>query len=130
MKHKLAPTDYVVLEGIKAGKPYTQIADELGVVRPKIFNRITKLVRYGVVIRTGKRGSYVYTVAEIEPEDIPDMPDTLLEQLVSYKLTAEQEEILEANSHLSRRELAQKLGISKLQLNHALDKAQPRRGQK
>jgi len=57
-----------------------------------------------------------------EPTFIIEVPDTLVETMITFKLTDEQREIILNNKNLSRTELAKKLGIKKSHLLYVLQK--------
>ncbi|WP_236290235.1 hypothetical protein [Paenibacillus allorhizoplanae] len=95
--------------------------------------RMSWLMKNGIVIRTGSKRRFVYTVNKIIYEIIPirnaaketlpdEGPDVLLEEMFSIKLSEEQMQIINDNREtMGRTAIAAKVGISKLQLNHVMN---------
>lgn len=91
---------------------------------------MSDLNRLGLLIKDGKPKGFEYRVKDIpvkirgetDVEETIKVPDSLLESLMTFTFTTKQLEIVRANKHLTRRELAKLLGIPKLELNIAMER--------
>ncbi|MGO4181818.1 hypothetical protein AB4Z17_11600 [Paenibacillus sp. TAF43_2] len=114
-------------DGIK----YGDIMEKSGVTLNNGTGTIQALLNKQLVVREGKPRKYLYRSTGILYEARPDSDeennerikraDPFLTKSALYRFTDDQLIFLKNNSNLSRSKLAQKLGISKLELNFALD---------
>jgi DNA-binding Lrp family transcriptional regulator len=102
-----------------------------GFKEPNLGPILSELIRKGIVSREGRVKSYRYILTGSAYTDVReakepgDELDPLLESIAKASLTPEQIKLYKENRKLPRRQLAKLLGISKLELNQALDKMRP-----
>lgn len=108
-----------------------QICRTLGKTSNSLGMAMTDLVRLGAITRSGVERHYRYSwsglpyTIGVKPRDtvIADTPaDPLIMELTQVNLPADKLDALMKNLHLPRHKLARRLGISKLELNQAMDK--------
>lgn len=112
----------------------TEIRTATGISVTSIPSVMMKLLERSLVERMGvdKHYKYKYTGLPYEintKKFVPPPPkkaevslDGMLQDLVSIELTDDQLIYLRGHTHLPRRELSRKLGISKLELNQYMDR--------
>ncbi|WP_138751755.1 hypothetical protein [Paenibacillus sinopodophylli] len=110
---------------------YQQVADLTGWALQGVSVRCRALVIKGAIERKGNQRRFTHSAIEDikymvtydgNPPKTPELPDTLMEHLKDFKVTDQQRRTIKENPNLSRRELAAKLGISKLEVNMLLDR--------
>ncbi|MGO4496404.1 hypothetical protein AB4114_10960 [Paenibacillus sp. 2RAB27] len=132
-KMKLLPYEVPIYEGIKAGKKISQIAGEQNEENGSTFARVKRMIDLGFMTREGQPKKYKYHVVDkpyvvveirkTEDINIPTFEDKYLNDLVNVSLSEENLRFLRENKDLlSRSQLAEKLGISKLELNQVMNK--------
>ena len=94
-----------------------------------ISARLTPLWKKGAIERSGTNKNYVYWYSG-KPYKVGIAPrvwavkevklDKGLQAIQDFRLSEEQLLFIKSNKHLSRTELAKRLGISKLELNQAM----------
>lgn len=107
---------------------YVQIAELTGWPPKGVSERCRALIKKDAIERKGNQRRFTHRAVDIEyavtfdgrPPKAVDQPDTMLEHLKTYKVTDQQRSVIKSNPKLSRRELASKLGITKLEVNLAL----------
>lgn len=116
-----------------AGHPDCRFRDiRLGVPHIQATNlgtRLSELSRLKVVQRVGSRNNYRYILSGLPYTDeqapaakTEAIPDPFLSHIASVTLTPEQVQLFKANKSLPRSKLAKLLGMSKVELNAALEK--------
>lgn len=90
--------------------------DRLGLIRKEGNNRNRTHYAIDLPTRCKEKGD-----TPVKPPEKPEK-DELLESLAAFTFTPKQLEIVKANEHLQRRELAKLLGIPKLELNVAMER--------
>ncbi|OBZ15143.1 hypothetical protein [Bacillus sp. FJAT-26390] len=114
-------------DGIK----YGDMMEKSGILLSNGTGTIQSLLNKKLIIRKGKQRRFFYHWTGIPygalPEgdqvyiELPASPDPFLKRSASIQLTSEQRFYLDNHKHLPRTQLARKLGISKLELNFAMD---------
>ncbi|OMF35213.1 hypothetical protein BK133_10905 [Paenibacillus sp. FSL H8-0548] len=111
-------------EGVK----YGEILSRLEIKNGYLIGSLQWLVEKGLVNKEGVTRQYRYSRTEIEfvvvsdreHKDAAQDPDEIANHLKSMRPTAEQRQFLNKHKHLPRRELASRLGLTKLEINHVL----------
>lgn len=111
-------------EGVK----YGEILSRLKVKNGYLIGSLQWLVDKGLVNKEGVTRQYRYSrtevefvvVTERELKDAAEEPDALVNSLKTFRPSDEQRRYLQKHKHLPRRELASKLGLTKLEVNHVL----------
>jgi DNA-binding Lrp family transcriptional regulator len=132
---KLMPSEAVFFEGFLNGKTIQQIAKEININGSTAYSRVKRMVEIGAVNKHGTHKKYYYVAVEQPFEVIARRQsnrgapyntqshgsDDLLDNLVQYQISEEQiNKIKELYNGRNRREVAQSLGMTKLQFNHAI----------
>lgn len=114
------------------GTNLTTIRKMSGMKQGSVSNYVSELYQLGVIERltTGKRFTYRFTgkpyTIGVSPKEKAEIdkpvPDLLLDELTTVKVTDEQLAFIRSNRKMPRRQLAQQLGMSKLELNQVMYK--------
>lgn len=131
-KMKLLAHESVIYEGIKAGKTITQIATEVNENNGNTFARVKRMIELGFLKREGVPKKYIYSVVDkpyevVEVRRSDEVPsfeeDVFLNNLVRITLSEDKlKELREKKDTMTRTKLAEKLGISKVELNQVMNK--------
>jgi hypothetical protein len=117
-----------IYEALKRSLHIPGIATSLDLDQKKINHQLTKLVTLEMLGRVGKKNAYVYTVIDrpyvvvmrrCKTNVFED--DPFLDKVRDYSLSVEQSFYLKHHRHQKRSILAKRLGLSRIQLNFALD---------
>jgi predicted transcriptional regulator len=132
---KLTPTEATIYEFMKTGQyTTTEISEAVGKPLQTVRDKLTYLLRAHVAKREGKRGHFVYTVKVIEytvkskPVSVEvkfEAPtnDKLLQHSINVELSEDKKFYLKQHKgKVSRTSLAKRLGLTKLELNFALER--------
>lgn len=123
-----------IIEYVRAnpGSAIAEIYNSIGISATNSGTMLSDLVKVGALTRTGTLRYYKYFWSGAEyteglkprEEYENDKPheDLLLKDLENLELTEDQLLYLRNHTHLPRRELARRLGISKVELNQAMQK--------
>lgn len=135
---KLLKNEAIVYEGWKSKMHAARIIEQVGVTRAIYYNLLSNLISLGAIRKSGMQGSYKYTPV-IQPYEIVTKRDEkkrntdfgldpFLTEAVNVVLTDYQRDSIDTNKKdlssgkISRKEFARELGLSKLQLNFALER--------
>lgn len=111
-------------EGVK----YGEIISRLEVENGYLVGSLQWLVDKGLINKEGVTRQYRYSRTDVEFVVVTDRelkaaaeePDKIANHLKTFRPSEDQRQFLQKHKHLARRELASKLGLTKLEVNHAL----------
>jgi hypothetical protein len=135
---KLLKNEAIVYEGLKLGLSTPQIIALAGINQAAYFVLLSNLISLGAIRKSGMRMHYVYTPTLLPYEIVLKRdekkrntdfgPDTFLSDAVNVVLTDYQRDSINTNrkdlssGKISRKDFAREIGLSKLQLNFALER--------
>jgi hypothetical protein len=126
---QLLHSEATMLEALQLGQNIPQIATSMNVDSKEGYRLLHRLIFLGFVTREGRKHHYTYTFADmpyvvvtrrVYPKPALE-PDPFLDRARAYHLTADQLFYLRNHRYQKRTILAKRLGLSKLELNFALD---------
>ncbi|MFH5187127.1 hypothetical protein ACHHV8_33595 [Paenibacillus sp. TAB 01] len=126
----LLPNEAKLVEGLKAKKDISTIAEELDMNIDTMYHMLKRLVNYGILERTGRKRYYVFSVTNVPYEMVekrgrsiwkekPEIDPKLL-NLSDTRFTPKQQAHFQKYKDVDRRILARQLGMTKTQLNFAI----------